>query len=307
MTNSLPDISIVIPVYNSQSTLPVLYAEIEKAMSGHNWEVIFVDDGSRDESWLQLRKLKEQHPAHIIAVRLRRNFGQHNALACGFGFARGSLTITMDDDLQHPPSEIPKLLARARESGADVVYGQYISKQHPGWRNAGSWIMRRSSPYVTGNNGNGSSFRLLKTDIAQKLSAHIQTGFLFIDEVLHWYTSRIASTPVEHHPRREGKSTYNRIKLLALYTNIVIHYTALPLKLMTWIGLLTSLVTFILGLRFMWMKIAHGSVPGFTATIVVILFSTSLLMFCMGIIGQYLYNLYKMQNRRPSYSVEEIL
>lgn len=307
MTNSLPDISIVIPVYNSQSTLPVLYAEIEKAMAGENWEVIFVDDGSRDESWLQLRTLKEQHPGRVTAVRLRRNFGQHNALACGFGFAKGMLTITMDDDLQHPPSEIPKLLARARETGADVVYGQYISKQHPGWRNAGSWIMRRSSPYITGNNSNGSSFRLLKTDIAQKLSAHIQTGFLFIDEVLHWYTSRIVSTPVEHHPRREGKSTYNRIKLLALYTNIVIHYTALPLKLMTWIGLLTSLVTFILGVRFIWMKIAHGSVPGFTATIVVILFSTSLLMFCMGIIGQYLYNLYKMQNRRPSYSVEEIL
>ncbi|MCA6362794.1 MAG: glycosyltransferase family 2 protein [Bacteroidetes bacterium] len=307
MTQTLPDISIVIPVYNSQSTLPVLYAEIEKAMAGQNWEVIFVDDGSRDESWLQLRKLKELYPAHIIAVRLRRNFGQHNALACGFGFARGMLTVTMDDDLQHPPSEIPKLLACAAETGADVVYGQYISKQHPGWRNAGSWIMRRSSAYVTGKNGNGSSFRLLKTDIAQKLSAHIQTGFLFIDEVLHWYTSRIASTPVEHHPRREGKSTYSRIKLLALYTNIVIHYTALPLKLMTWIGLLTSLVTFILGVRFIWMKIAHGSVPGFTATIVVILFSTSLLMFCMGIIGQYLYNLYKMQNRRPSYSVEEIL
>jgi glycosyltransferase involved in cell wall biosynthesis len=307
MTNSLPDISIVIPVYNSQQTLPVLYAEIEKAMHGENWEVIFVDDGSRDESWQQLRKIKEQHPERVIAVRLRRNFGQHNALACGFGFARGTLTVTMDDDLQHPPAEIPKLLARARESGADVVYGQYINKQHPGWRNAGSWIMRRSSPYVTGNNGNGSSFRLLKTDIAQKLSTHIQTGFLFIDEVLHWYTSRIVNTPVEHHPRREGKSTYNRIKLLALYTNIVIHYTALPLKLMTWIGLLTSLVTFILGLRFIWMKISHGSVPGFTATIVVILFSTSLLMFCMGIIGQYLYNLYKMQNRRPSYSVEEIL
>jgi polyisoprenyl-phosphate glycosyltransferase len=307
MTQFSPDISVVIPVYNSQGTLQTLYAEVAKALDGKNWELVLVDDGSRDGSWAELQQLKKANPDRVTAIRLRRNFGQHNALACGFGFARGKLIITMDDDLQHPPSEIPKLLAKAEETGADVVYGQYINKQHPGWRNAGSWIMRRSSHYINGNTGYGSSFRLIKTDIAQKLGAHIQTGFLFIDEVLHWYTSRIASTPVEHHPRREGKSTYSRVKLFTLYANIVIHYTALPLKLMTWIGLLTSLVTFVLGLRFIWMKISHGSVPGFTATIVVILFSTSLLMFCMGIIGQYLYNLYRMQNRLPSYSVDEVL
>jgi polyisoprenyl-phosphate glycosyltransferase len=307
MTSSLPDISIVIPVYNSRSTLATLFTELATALAGQLWEVIFVDDGSRDASWAELQRLKSDHPEHVTAIRLSRNFGQHNAIACGFGFVRGKQVITMDDDLQHPPAELPKLLAKAAESKADVVYGTYITKQHSGWRNAGSWTMRRSSRYLSNNSGIETSFRLISTTIARKVAEHPQAGILFIDEVLHWYTSRIVTTPVEHHPRREGKSTYSRTKLFGLYLDLIIHYTAFPLKLMTWIGLAASVVTFLLGLRFLWMKFMYGSLPGFTAIIVVVLFSTSLLMFCMGIIGQYLFKLYQLQNRRPPFSVAEVL
>jgi polyisoprenyl-phosphate glycosyltransferase len=307
MNTATPDISIVIPVYNSQATLQKLYAEISAALGSHNWEVIFVDDGSRDNSWAELQSIKRDHPEQVKAIRLRRNFGQHNAIACGFGFVRGSMVITMDDDLQHPPSEIPKLIAKATETKADVVYGQYISKQHPGWRNAGSWTMRRSSRYLSNNSGIETSFRLISTPVARKIAEHPQAGILFIDEVLHWYTNRIEVTPVEHHPRQEGKSTYSRTKLFGLYLDMIIHYTAFPLKLMTWIGLVVSVITFLLGIRFLWLKFMYGSLPGFTAIIVVVLFSTSLLMFCMGIIGQYLFKLYQLQNRRPPFSVAEVL
>jgi polyisoprenyl-phosphate glycosyltransferase len=306
MNSSL--LSIVVPVYNSAATLPVLYAEIAAALHAYSFELILVDDGSKDASWEKIEALKREFPNHIRGIKLSRNCGQHNAIACGFMAAKGERIVTIDDDLQHPPSEIPKLIQRANDTDAEVVYGTYLNKQHAGWRNAGSWTVRKSSQLLEGNSGKGTSFRILTKDLAQKISSHLQTGYFFIDEVIHWYTTRIEFTPVEHHIRRAGKSTYTRSKLMTLYFDLMIHYSAFPLKMMTWIGLLSSFVTFILSLRFLYNKLVHGSsVPGFTAIIVAVLFSTSLLMFCMGIIGQYLYKLYKMQHRRPSYVIDRVL
>ena len=302
-------LSIVIPVFHSEEMLEDLYSEISKSLDGKiNFEVIFVDDGSRDGSWNILEKLKQKFPSKITAVRFTKNFGQHIALACGFGFAKGDFIVTMDDDLQHPPAEIPKLIARQKETGADVVYGEYEVKQHAAWRNAGSWMVKKSSKVTEGHTGMGSSFRLLTKSLAEKITLHLQTSFVFIDEIIHWHTGRIASVPVEHHPRKKGKSHYTGKKLVSLYFDLVINYSAMPLKLMTFIGMLSSLVTFGFGVRFIYKKIVHGSaVPGFTATIVTILFSTSILMLCMGVIGQYLYKLYQRQNGRPQFTIERVI
>lgn len=300
-------LSIVIPVYKSAPTLELLYAEISKSLDGRvPFEVVFVDDGSNDGSWNVLQKIKQAHPGNVTAIKFSRNFGQHNAIACGFGFANGEIIVTMDDDLQHPPAEIVKLLEKYEATKADVVYGIYTTKQHSQWRNAGSGILRGGAA-LEGKSGVGSSFRLITKSLATKIASHLQSGFLFIDEVIHWYTANIVGVSVEHHPRREGKSTYSGRKLFRMYLNILVNYSALPLKVMTWLGLFFSLVSFAFGIRFIYHKLVHGSVPGFTALIVTVLFSTSLLMFCMGIVGQYLYKLYQMQNRRPQFLVEEVL
>jgi glycosyltransferase involved in cell wall biosynthesis len=303
----MPEISIVIPVFNSAEILPQLCAEIEQHLQQTGYEIILVDDGSKDESWKKIIELKSKYGEKILGVRLTRNYGQHNALVCGFSFAKGSAIITMDDDLQHPPSEIPKLVQKFKETNADVVYGIYQVKQHSAIRNAGGSLARRSSKIAIGNIGLGSSFRMMKKDIADKVSFHKNQAHVFIDEILHWYTSRFATVEVEHHERKTGKSGYTFFRLATIYFDTMINYTAIPLKLMTWIGLLSSLVTFGLGIEFIYRKIVYQVKPGFTAEIVTILFSTSMLMFCMGIIGQYLYKLYHLQSRRPAWSINEVI
>ncbi|GAB4134547.1 MAG: glycosyltransferase family 2 protein [Bacteroidia bacterium] len=301
------DISIVIPVYNSAATLNELLREIHDSMNNYSFEVILVDDGSRDGSWNVLEHLKKQYVSTVTAVKLSRNSGQHAAIICGIGYAKGKFIVTMDDDLQHPPKEIPKLIVKQLDSGADVVYGSYIDKRHPYWRNAGSWFVRKSSQVVAGNTPSGSSFRLIRKEVADHLKGHLHSGFIFIDEILHWYTRKIEHVQVEHHERRKGRSTYTRLKLFNLYMDLLINYTAVPLKIMTWSGFFISAITFLFGLKFIYNKIMFGSKPGFTATIVAILFSTSILVLCMGIIGQYLYKLYLIQNKRPSYLIEKVI
>ncbi len=303
-------LSIVIPVYNSAETLDELFSQIQKSLNGkQKFEVILVDDGSKDESWEKIVSLKVAHPEEIRGVQLSRNFGQHNALVCGFSFAKGDLVLTMDDDLQHPPSEIPKMLEAFHSKNVDVVYGIYnTNKKHSSTRNAGSLFIQRSSKMVGGNLGMGSSFRLMKKALVEKVVYHKYQSNVFIDEILHWYTTHFATVEVEHHERKAGKSGYTMYRLIMMYFDILVNYTAIPLKMMTWIGLISSLTTFAIGVRFIIHKFRTPHIQlGFTAQIVAILFSTSLLMFCMGIIGQYMYKIYHLQSRRPSWSISEIL
>lgn len=303
-------LSIVIPVYRSEHSLRELFVQIEQQLTPRiPFEVVFVDDGSTDGSWQKLVELKKEHPDKITAIRFTRNFGQHNAIACGFNFSKGDAIVTMDDDLQHPPSEIIKLLAKYEEGESDLVYGEYENKQHATWRKAGSSFLRKGATMYDGRPAFGSSFRILSKDIAAKIATHLQTGYLFIDEVVHWYTHRVTFVPVEHRARTIGKSTYSGTKLLRMYFDLMINYSAWPLRMMTYVGAIVSVCTFILGLRFLFMKLMHPQyvLPGFTATIVAVLFSTSLLMMCMGILGQYLYKLYQLQNRRPQFNIETVL
>src|SRR5262245_27901079 len=137
------DLSIVIPVYNSAEIMPHLHARLRKVLDalGMTYELVMVEDGSPDNSWQVLSALQAQDTEHIVAVQLMRNYGQHNALMCGFRHARGALVITMDDDLQHPPEEIPKLLDKIVADDLDLVYGCYDKKKHPLVKNAGSFVV----------------------------------------------------------------------------------------------------------------------------------------------------------------------
>lgn len=297
-------VSIVIPVYNSSEMLEELFAGIKTAMSGENFEVVFVDDGSRDASWPVLEKLKEKHGAQVTAVRLARNFGQHNAIVCGFSVAKGDTIVTMDDDLQHPPSELPKLLSEFRKTNADVLYGIPKQRKHGAWRIAGSYFVIKSSRYTAGNTGEGSSYRVMKKNIADRIAGHSHRTMIFIDEILHWYTHNIHSIDVEHHPRKSGPSGYNFFKLFRLYMDVVVNHSAVPLKAMTWIGFISAFICFILGCIFIYRKLTHDVQLGFTAQIVAILFSASIIMMSMGILGQYMYKLFQLQSRRPSYLID---
>ncbi|MDQ3047167.1 MAG: glycosyltransferase family 2 protein [Bacteroidota bacterium] len=301
------DISIVIPVFNSDQGLKELFLGINNSLQGKRFEVIFIDDGSKDSSWETIEQLKKEHPGQITAIKLSRNFGQHNALLCGFNYCKGNVIITMDDDLQHPPAEIPKLLEKYNETNADVVYGTYGTKYHGVVRNAGSYFVRKTSRHAANTIGEGSSFRLIKKDIILKIRENHQQSFLFIDEIMQWYTSNVVTVSVNHAPRKHGSSNYSLMKLVNMYFDILINYTAVPLKLMTYSGLLFSLVTFCIGVRFIFRKIAYNVPLGYTSTIVSILFTASIILLCLGIIGQYIYKLYQFQHHKPPFSIQKII
>ncbi len=306
--NISPKYSVVVPVFNSEPALEELYSELASVFQklDLSFEVIFVDDSSGDDSWQVLKALKKSHPEQITVVRLARNFGQHNATLCGFSFAKGERIITIDDDLQNPPSEIAKLHKAEEETEADVVYGVYRKKRHSAIRNVGSQSLKRSAKLIHSSPGDGSSFRLIRRELVEKILNHAQ-HFLFLDEVLHWYTDDIAFVQVEHHPRKYNRSGYSVRKLVKLLGNILLQYTTLPLKFLVYGGLIGSLITFVLVVYYLVLKFRFDVPLGYTSLIISILFSTSIILFSLGIIGEYLRRIYLVQNKKPPYSIKKVL
>ncbi|MEI7895480.1 MAG: glycosyltransferase family 2 protein [bacterium] len=309
MSNRKPDYSIVVPVYNSCESLDELYRRIGLTMNSleKSFEVIFVDDDSADNSWNTLETIQRANPGQVIAIRLARNFGQHNATICGIAQASGTFIITIDDDLQNPPEEIAKLVETMQNSNADLVYGIYGKKHHSMARNLGSGALKGWSRRIFKTKGNGSSFRLMKSSLGKNLLNH-QINFIYIDELFNWYTSHISFVLVDHQKRPFQQSTYTSGRLFSMFSNLVIYYTAMPLKMMVYGGFISALVSFMTGILFIYRKFVHGvPIQGFTALIVTILFSTSIILLSLGVIGEYLSRIYMVQNRKPPFSIKTVL
>jgi len=300
--------SIVIPVFNSERSLPELGNRIMAVFKNisEKYEIIFVDDFSQDNSWKVLVDIKHENPDRIRLFRLGKNFGQHNATICGFHQARGMWVLTMDDDLQQSPEDIPLLIERQMQTGADLVYG--ISNSHHSlYRKVGSNAYKKSAKLVHGSFGNGSSFRLIDATLIARMKEHRQQ-FNFIDEILHWHTNFIECVPVSHAPRKYGKSAYSPLKLWTLANNNTLNYSNWPLKLMMYFGGVFSFIFIIIGSYFIVKKIIFDvSVPGFTALIVSVSFSASLMLLCFGILGYYLKSILSRLNNPPAYFIKEEL
>jgi len=303
-----PEFSVIVPVYNSELTLTELYTRTAKvfAETGFSFEMIFIDDYSQDKSWEVLVTLKQEHKENITAIKLAKNYGQHNAIFCGLEHAKGNLIITIDDDLQVPPEEIKKLISEYKKTDADLVYGFYGKKKHSLFRNFGSYFIKKSSSILLHSPGEGSSFRLITASLANQIIKHSQ-HFMYVDELFLWYTGNIAFTEVSHQKRAVHRSGYSNWKLIKLSANIAIYYTAIPLKIMTIGGFLLSIVSMLLGMKFIYHKLVNDVPLGYTSLIVTILFSTSIIMLCLGLIGEYLSRIYQVQNKKPPYSVKKLL
>jgi polyisoprenyl-phosphate glycosyltransferase len=303
-------ISVVIPVYNSEKIISELVDQLVnvfKTLNDYSLELILVNDGSSDSSWKVLTQENNKFPDIIKAINLSKNFGQHNALFCGFSFCTGDFVITMDDDLQHPPKEVVKLIDAQKESNADIVYGVYKVKHHSLIRNLGSHIIKTTSDTKKMTEGEGSSFRLVKKYLIETLIEKHSQHFLFIDPALTWYSTNISLVDVEHQPRKKGKTGYSVSKLLSLYFNIAYYYSAKPLKVLTGFGLFSSFISFLLGTWFIYKKLVYNVPLGYTSIIVAIMFSTSLVLLCLGVVGQYIHKLYQLQQNKPPYSIKKVL
>ncbi|MBL7779365.1 MAG: glycosyltransferase family 2 protein [Chitinophagales bacterium] len=304
-----PEFSVVIPVYNSAKTLRELCERVSKAFVDLNmsFELVLVNDFSTDSSWQVIKELKEQFAEKMTAIHLRKNFGQHKALLCGFQYAQGKYVVTIDDDLQFYPEDIHLLINRIEETQADMVYGVYEGeRQHNNFRKWGSNFVAYIFEKFGNTVGQGSSFKIIRQTVIEKVK-HYNHSFTFIDEILSWHTTKIEWQQVRHAPRREGTSGYSLPKLVLLSLNLIFSYTTVPLRFMTWFGFFSFWICLLFICYFIYMKIVYDAFIGFTALIVSIFMSTGLILFSLGIIGEYLNRLFALQHRKPPYLIQEVL
>ncbi len=303
------DVSIVIPVYNSAAMLPALHVRLQTVLrgTGKSFEVIYVDDGSQDASWSVLEQIQEQDPSHVVAVQLMRNYGQHNALMCGFRHLRGDYVVTMDDDLQHPPEELPKLLAAIEDSDLDLVYGAYDQKRHGTTKNIASWVVNQFYRIVFQSLVNVTAFRILRRELLETVLSY-SLNFTFIDGLFAWNTCRIGEVAVAHHPRAQGRSGYRFGKLMTLALNLFTNFSLLPLQFMSLCGVGAAITGLLFGLYYLYLHMtASITVPGYASTIVSILVLGGLQLLGLGIMGEYVGRLHLNVNHKPQYSVRQVM
>jgi undecaprenyl-phosphate 4-deoxy-4-formamido-L-arabinose transferase len=297
--------SIVIPVYNSQGSLPILVKEIDAVMDREGWEheIILVNDGSQDESWQVIEELASVYPS-IRAFNLMRNYGQHNALLCGIRQAKNEVIITLDDDLQHPPGEIPKLLAKMEE-GYDVVYGAPEEEKHSFWRNITSklikYILRKAMKISSAQTI--SAFRAFRTEVREAFSNYSGT-YVSIDVLLSWGTTRFTSITVKHNERTIGKSRYTLKKLMNYAFTLITGFSILPLQVSSFLGFLSIIFGFIVLVYVVVRYILSGGVvPGFTFLASTLAIFSGVTLFAIGMIGEYLGRLFKRSLDYPPFTI----
>lgn len=300
-------LSIVVPVYNSENSLPLLVERVAAvlAVAECSAEVILVNDGSYDGSWDAIRRLAAAH-SWVRGINLMRNCGQHNALLCGIRAARFEVVITIDDDLQNPPEEIPRLLQRL-EDGFDVVYGTPRRETHGLLRNLASRITKITLQKAMGSETarNVSAFRAFRAHLRDAF-AHYRASYVSIDVLLTWATTRFTSIPVRNDPRTIGASNYTVRKLIVHALNMMTGFSTLPLEFASVVGFFFMLfgagtLAWVLG---RWL-IVGSVVPGFAFLGCTLAIFSGAQMFALGVIGEYLARMHTRLSDRPSYVVRE--
>lgn len=301
-------ISIVIPVYNSENSLQPLYQKIEAALNQYDWEMILVNDCSEDSSWGAMQGLAA-HDKRIKTYNLTNNFGQHNAIMCGLNQVSGSHIVTMDDDLQHPPEEIAKLLESHAKSGFPVVYGQYKKKKHGSFRDWFSKSINRALSKVTGTGYNVTSFRLMTRAVVEelvKITMHNVMIDVLIKDIVH--PTQVGHVLVRHDPRTIGESNYSMGKLAKYALNMIFNYTTLPLKIGVFLGITFSAVSIVIGVYYIFHYFIYGiTVKGWTSLLVLLTLFFGILFLMLGIIGDYVGKIYLIANKKPQYIIQKNL
>lgn len=298
------DVSVVIPCYRSRDTLPELVARLSQVLPGlaAAYEIILVVDGSPDDTYSVARDL-ERADKRVNAVLLRRNYGQHHASLAGIARARYGVTVLMDDDLQHRPEELHKLLAPLADPLVDVVYGNAVEEEHKFLRNATSQGVKILMESLGVRNARlFSSFVAFRTDLREGFGQ--VTGTVYIDVLLSWSTNGVVGVPIEMDHRKSGSSGYSWSSLFRLAWDMVTGYSTAPLKLVTWLGFLSFLVG--LGM-FAFIVISYltsgPDVPGWASQAGMTASFSGVMMLSLGIVGEYLGRLHAASMRRPTYLV----
>lgn len=305
-------VSVVIPVYNEQESLPELIRRTTAAceMLGKDYEILLVDDGSSDESASMLSDAAEEPGSHIIAVLLNRNYGQHNAIMAGFSHVTGDLIITLDADLQNPPEEIPRLVAKADE-GYDVVGTVRQNRQDTWFRKRASRLINRLIQSTTGKamGDYGCMLRAYRRHIVDAM-LHCHERSTFIPILANTFARKAIEIPVHHAEREFGESKYSFMRLINLMYDLVTCLTTTPLRMLSVFGSIIAVLGFALSVLLVVLRLAFG--PQWAAEGVFMLFAV-LFMFigaqfvAMGLLGEYIGRIYTDVRARPRYFIQRVV
>lgn len=303
------DYSIVVPVYRSKESLKILAKKVNELFStlldGKSYQLIFVNDSPFDKATCQVldKLLKEYNCVKVI--EFTKNFGQQSAVLCGVSNSDGEYIITMDDDMQHDPFDIPKLIEMQSH---DIVIGRFKSKKHSFFKRVTSSIKGYFDYLILGKPKHIklTSFRLFNKIIAKNI-LKIGTSYPFIPALLFSVSNDIVNTEVAHYQREEGKSNYTLGKMIQLFTNLLINNSSLLLKYIGYLGLFLAFLSFVFAGMIVYQKIFFDiSFQGWSSIMVSILFFGGMIMFTLGVIGEYLIRIIHTSENRPHYFVREI-
>jgi len=301
--SNLLEISIVIPVYNSSENLSELTSRIGSALKGMTFELIYVNDCSKDNSWDVIENLSKQY-SFVRGISLMKNSGQDNAIIAGLNHINGQYIVVMDDDLQHDPFDIITLYNKCKE-GYHVCFANFNTKKQAIWKNFGSWFNGKMAEVLI-NKPKGvylSPFEMIKREVVDEIIKY-KGSFPYIQGLIFNVTNNVTQVNVQHHIRYKGSSNYNLIKSIKIFLRLTTGYSVKPLRIATLIGFVSSLCGFLL-VPYYIIQYFVGAyrVEGFTTIIVLILMLGGLILLSLGLIGEYIGRLYLNINNKPQYVI----
>lgn len=303
-----PHISVVAPVYNEEGNLRELYTRVKEALDAidENWELLLIDDGSRDRSYDLIQALHEEDE-RVVALKFSRNFGHHIAMTAGLDRADGKFVVMMDSDLQDRPEEIPRLYEALQEENADIVIADRQNKKFSPIKRLNSYIFHRLMRLVFRGEFVGGVFRIMRRRVVLEVRRCREHDRLLVG-LIDWTGFRQHAIPVEHAERHSGTTSYSLRKQLQLAANSFTAFTTAPLRFASWSGVFVSVFSFCFAMWLIIRRLVWGSsVEGWTSLIVVVSLLGGIQMLALGIIGEYIGRIFNATRERPLYIIEEQL
>ncbi|MDO8811293.1 MAG: glycosyltransferase family 2 protein [Gallionella sp.] len=313
---SIPEISVVIPIYNEQENIPELYNRLtgvldtlceRERFARNEYEIILVDDGSKDSSWKLIEEI-HSNDNRLKGLKFARNFGHHFAITAGMDFAKGKAIVMLDGDLQDPPEEIARLYDKYKE-GYDIVYGIRKNRQDPPLKKALSFMFWWSINKVSDIDMpvNQTMLRILSRVMVDSLK-EMREYSRFVHGMMAWVGFKATQIEVLHDPRKKGQSKYNLGSQIRLALHAITSFSIFPLRLATYLGLATSMLSFLVGVFYVYRKIFYDfPVSGWASIMVAVFFMGGVQLLMLGTFGEYLGKIYRQSQQRPLYILKEIL
>ena len=303
------ELAFVIPVFNGANTVPGLVEHIHELYSDIRFEVVLVNDGSRDDSEQACRALREKYPKTLTFVHLARNFGEHNAVLAGLHHTTAAYVAVLDDDGQNPPGEVRRMYDAICAQKADVVFGRYRVKRHNKFRNLGSWFNDRVANLMLKKPADIylSSFKIMNRFVVDEIT-HYAGAFPHVDGLILRATDNLAQVEVDHRTRDDSQSNYTLGKLFKLWLNLFLNFSIMPLRLSALLGGVTSLASGVLMVAIVIDKLyINPDVPvGIPSVLVTVVFFAGIQLLILGTVGEYLGRVFLDQSGSPQYVVRYV-